>query len=133
MKRIDAEIAAVEQRIGARKVAIAYSAAAAKQRAVSRLKSPAVLGAGAAAAGLIVLAVARRRRKPAEVPQRRSADREPAKGLALGTLLMTGATWFIRSQFGGPVGLAHAVLAKVRDGRSPATGVPAESPPRIPR
>jgi len=28
---------------------------------------------------------------------------------------MTGATWFIRSQFGGPVGLAQFVLARIRN------------------
>ena len=59
--------------------------------------------------------------------------REQGKGFALGTLLMTGATWFMRSQFGGPVGFAQFVLSKVRGGRSPATAVPAEAPVRVPR
>jgi hypothetical protein len=128
MKRIDAEIAAVERRIGARKVAIAYAADTAKQRASSKLRSPAMLGVGAVALGLVVLKVVRGRRRSADVPQRRSIDREQTKGFALGTLLMTGATWLVRSQFGGPVGLAQFVLAKVRQSRSPATAAPAQIP-----
>jgi hypothetical protein len=134
VKRIDAEIAAVEQRIGAHKVALSYAADAAKQRAARKLKSPAMLGAGALVVGLLALKMVRGHRRAAEVPQRRSMDREQAKkGFALGTLLMTGATWLIRSQFGGPVGLAQFVLSKVREGRPAATVGPADSPPRLPR
>jgi hypothetical protein len=127
MKRIDAEIAAVEERIGARKVALAYAAGQAKQRAVKKMTSPAML-AGVVALGFAVALLARRRRPPRAVPQRRSMDREQKKGLALGTLAMTGATWLVRSQFGGPVGLAQFVLSKVRQSRSPATAAPAQIP-----
>lgn len=134
MKRIDAEIAAVEQRIGAHKVALAYTAQAARQRALQRLTSPAVL-IGAVAAGFLLAGAARRRKPPERVPDRRKSVREEGKkkGFALGTLLMTGATWFVRSQFGGPVGLAQFVLHRIRESRPPATAVPADVPSRFPR
>jgi hypothetical protein len=132
MKRIDAEIAAVEQRISAHKMALAYAASAAKQRAVKRLTSPAML-IGAVALGFLAAGMARRRRKAAPAPDRRKANRQQGKGFALGTLLTTGATWLVRSQFGGPVGLAQFVLSKVRSSRPAATAVPAELRPRLPR
>jgi hypothetical protein len=45
---------------------------------------------------------------------RRRQPKEQSKGLALGGLAMTAATWFIRNQFGGPAGLAQFVISKVR-------------------
>jgi hypothetical protein len=135
MKSIDAEIAAVEQRIGARKVALAYTASATKQRALKRMTSPAML-IGAVAVGFLAAgAIRRRKAKPERVPDRRKSVREEGKkkGFALGTLLMTGLTWLVRSQFGGPVGLAQFVLSKVRQSRSPATAATAELPRQVPR
>lgn len=127
MKSIDAEISAVEQRIRAHKVALAYAADAARQRAAKRLTSPAVL-AGAVVLGFLAASLLRRKKTPAPAPDRRKSVRDQGtkKGFALGTLLMTGATWLVRSQFGGPVGLAQFVLDKVRHGRSPATAAPAQ-------
>ena len=37
-----------------------------------------------------------------------------SKGLALGGLAMTAATWLVKNQFGGPVGLAQFVASKIR-------------------
>ncbi|HEX6319168.1 MAG TPA: hypothetical protein VFZ84_09845 [Burkholderiales bacterium] len=127
MKRIDAEIAAVEERIGRRKAVLGHTASAVRQRTLQRMASPAVL-AGALALGFVVAGGFARRKAKAPAPDRRKSDKVQPKGFALGTLLMTGATWFVRSQFGGPVGLANFVLAKVRDRRSPATAVPAQIP-----
>jgi hypothetical protein len=130
MKSIDREIAELEQRLGMRKLALRHSAGEAKLRAGKALISPVTL-AGAAALGFFVAGgLARRRAKaPAVSPQ----TKEQGKGFALGTLAMTGLTWFIRSQFGGPVGLAQFVLSKVRHSRSPATAVPADFPTQVPR
>jgi hypothetical protein len=130
MKRIDAEIAAVEERIAARKAVMRHTAGAAKARAAKAAVSPVTL-AGAVAVGFLVAGLARRRR--ARAPVVAQDTKEQTKGFALGTLLMTGATWLIRSQFGGPVGLAQFVLSKMRARRSPATAVPAELPPGLPR
>jgi len=131
MKSIDAEIAAVEERIAARKVLLRHTASTAKRRAAKRLGPPALL-AGAVVLGLVALRFVRGR-KTAE-PVVAQDTKEQGKGFALGTLAMTGATWLIRSQFGGPVGLAHFVLSKVRgDRRAPATAVPADIPPQVHR
>ena len=132
MKSIDAEIAAVEQRIGQRKVALAYHTRAAQRRAAKKMVPPLAL-VGTVALGFFVAGLARGRRDRRAAPVVAQDTREQGKGFALGTLLMTGATWFIRSQFGGPVGLAQFVLSKARGGRSEATAVPAEAPVRVPR
>lgn len=113
-----------------RKVSLAHTSHLAKARATKAMTSPVAL-VGAVAVGFLIAGLARsKRRKEPVVAQ---DTKEQGKGFALGTLLMTGATWFIRSQFGGPVGLAQFVLSKVRSSRSPATAVPAELPPRVPR
>ena len=126
MKSIDAEILSVEQRIHARKAVLGRTAGAAKRRAVQRLKSPALIG-GAVAAGVLV-AVLVHRKATAREPVVAEDTKEQGKGFALGTLLMTGATWLVRSQFGGPVGLAQFVLSKLREGRSSTTAAPAQLP-----
>ena len=131
MKSIDAEIAAVEQRIGQRKVALACHSRAAKRRAAKTMVSPLAL-VGAVALGFFVAGLARGKRSRRAAPVVAQDTREQSKGFALGTLLMTGATWLIRSQFGGPVGLAQFVLSKVRS-RPQATAVPAGAPVRVPR
>lgn len=117
MKSIDAEITEVESRIAARKVAMGMTRQAAKTRAKQALVSPPAL-IGAAVAGFVIAGVLWRRKKERPVPtmERRRVDREKeqGKGFALGTLAMTGLTWLVRSQFGGPVGLAHFVIDKVR-------------------
>jgi hypothetical protein len=130
MKRIDAEIFEVEQRLAMRKVALGHQASTTRKRAAKALISPLTL-VGAVAVGFLVAGLARRKRH--EEPVVAQDTKEQSKGFALGTLLMTGATWFIRSQFGGPVGLAQFVLSKVHGSRPPATAVPAEFPPRVPR
>jgi hypothetical protein len=45
---------------------------------------------------------------------RRTQPKEQSKGLALGGLAMTAATWFVKNQFGGPAGLAQFVASKIR-------------------
>ena len=106
MKSIDREIFEVERRLSLREAAIKQAARETKQRTLKALASPAAI-AGALALGFIVAGrAARSRAKPAVSPQ--------TKGFALGTLLMSAATWFIRSQFGGPVGLAQFVLSKIK-------------------
>jgi hypothetical protein len=131
MKSIDAEIHEVEQRLNLRKAALGHTAGVLKGRALRGMASPLAL-AGALAVGFVVARGAGRRkaRAPLAPVERRKQvkTQEQGKGFALGTLLMTGATWFIRSQFGGPVGLAQTVLGKLQRSRSQATGAPAQIP-----
>lgn len=134
MKSIDAEISQLEQRLAMRKLALRHAAGEAKVRAGKALVSPVTL-AGAAVLGFFIAGrlVRGKKRAPALAPD----TKEQGKGFALGTLAMTGLTWFIRSQFGGPVGLAQFILGKVRGtlpgSRSAATAVPAGPPTQVPR
>lgn len=125
MKSIDAEIFEVEQRLSTRKAALGRTASETKQRALQAMVSPVAL-VGAVALGFVVAGgIARRKARGPGVSEQ---TKEQSKGFALGTLLMTGATWFVRSQFGGPVGLAQFVLSKLRGSRSAATAEPAQIP-----
>jgi len=124
VKRIDREIFEVENRLRVREAVIRQTASAAQQRTIQALKSPVML-AGAVALGFLVAGGAGRRRAKGPALSRRSRDKEQTKGFALGGLLMTAATWFLRSQFGGPVGLARVVLSKVKNKNTANTAPPA--------
>jgi hypothetical protein len=120
MKSIDKEIYEVEQRLHTREALIKQTATQTRRRALQSLKSPLAIG-GAVVLGFLVagrIARPKRSAEPAVSPE----TKEQTKGFALGTLLMTAGTWFVRSQFGGPVGLAQWVLAKVKS--RPVAGTP---------
>jgi hypothetical protein len=119
MKTIDREIFEVESRLHLREARIRQTAHEAKARTLKALASPASL-AGALALGFIVASLGWRRAK--QGPALAQETREKGKGFALGSLAMTAAAWFIRSQFGGPVGLAQFVLSRIknRKGSGPA-------------
>ncbi len=115
MRSIDQEIFEVESRLHVREARIKQAAREAKARTVKALASPASL-LGAVALGFVVAnGLGRRRAKAPAVSQQ---TKEQGKGFALGTLAMTAATWFVRSQFGGPVGLAQFVLARIKGRKS---------------
>jgi hypothetical protein len=130
MKSIDSEIFEVEQRLAMRKATLGRLSGETRTRTMKALVSPVTVG-GALVLGFVAASFLGRRKRRAE-PVVSQETKEQGKGFALGTLLMTGATWFIRSQFGGPVGLAQFVLSKVRR-REAATGTPAAFPPSVPR
>jgi hypothetical protein len=115
MKSIDAEIVEVERRLHAREAAIRREGRELQQRGTRALISPTSI-VGALALGFVVASTAARRRarEPLKYRDRRKQPKDNSKGLALGGLAMTAATWFIKNQFGGPVGLAQFVLSKVR-------------------
>jgi hypothetical protein len=115
MKSIDAEIVEVERRLHAREAAIRREGRELRQRGTRALISPMSI-VGALALGFVVASTAARRRarEPLKYRDRRKQRKDNSKGLALGGLAMTAATWFIKNQFGGPVGLAQFVLSKVR-------------------
>jgi hypothetical protein len=119
MKSIDAEIFEIEQRLHMREEAIKRDARAVKQRTVKALMSPASVVAAVALGFLVAGGVGRRKAK-ASAPVVSQQTKEQSKGFAVGGLLMTAVTWFIKHQFGGPVGLAQFVVSKIRkDRRSP--------------
>jgi len=115
MKSIDAEIFELERRLHAREAAIRREGRELRQRGTRALISPVSI-VGALALGFVVAGAAARRRAREHLKyrDRRRQPKEGSKGLALGGLAMTAATWFVKNQFGGPVGLAQFVLSKVR-------------------
>jgi hypothetical protein len=119
MKRIDAEIYALEQRLHLREASIKRDARDLKTRSVKALMSPASI-VGAVALGFLVAGGIGRRRARARAPAVSQETKEQTKGFAVGGLLMTALTWFIKNQFGGPVGLAQFVASKIRNrGQTP--------------
>ena len=118
MKSIDAEIFELEQRLHLREASLKDETRELRQRALGALKSPVTIAAAVAAGFLVAGSLGRRRaRRNAPAVSRRT--KEQSKGFAVGGLLMTAATWFIRNQFGGPVGLAQFVVSKIRKNPSP--------------
>ena len=115
MKSIDAEIFEVERRLHSREAAIRREGRELRQRGARALMSPLSI-VGAVALGFVVAGTAARRRarEPLKYRDRRRQPKDQSKGLALGGLAMTAATWLIKNQFGGPVGLAQFVASKIR-------------------
>jgi hypothetical protein len=118
MKSIDAEIYEVEQRLHLREAALKSEARELKTRGTRALMSPASIVAAVALGFVVAGAVGRRRSRRRGAPAVSQETKEQTKGFALGGLLMTAATWFIKNQFGGPVGLANVVLGKIRQSRA---------------
>src|SRR5262245_9695641 len=120
MKRIDAEIFEVEQRMHEREAAIKQGVRELRSRSTRALMSPVTIGA-ALILGFVAAGTAARRRATAPVRyrDRRKQTGEQSKGLALSGVLMTAATWFVKNQFGGPVGLARFVVSKGRKNEDP--------------
>jgi hypothetical protein len=117
MKRIDKEIFEIENRLHLREAAIRQAARQTRQRTLKSLKSPVTIVAAVALGFVVAGGLGRRRAKEPALSQE---TKERTKGFALGTLLMTAATWFIRHQFGGPVGFAQFVLSKIKSRKKPA-------------
>ena len=117
MKSIDKEIFEVEQRLHIREASLKRSAVQTRQRSVKALMSPVSIVA-AVALGFVVAGGVGRRKAKASAPAVSKETKEQSKGFAVGGLLMTAATWFIKNQFGGPVGLANFVISKVRKGKA---------------
>jgi hypothetical protein len=133
--KLDDEIYQVESRIVGRKQLLAREGRETGRRALDGLASPLTL-AGALALGFAVGGgLWRRKEKP---PQRRRDDRlARAKASGIVGLAMSGAMWFIKHQFGGPVGLAKFISSKLQlqekfQRHSAAREYPArEFPPRV--
>ncbi len=125
---IDDEIRQVETRIAGVRTGLRLNGKQAGRKALDGLASPVTI---AVALALGFAAGGGLRRK---APERRRADSDTRKAAAasgVAGLLMTGAMWFIRAQFGSPMGLAQAVMSKVSPKRSPKEYPAREFPPRI--
>ena len=118
MKSIDAEIFEIERRLHLREAALKGEARELRVRTLSALKSPLTIVA-AVAAGFLVAGSVGRRRARRNAPAVSRETREQSKGFAVGGVLMTALTWFIKNQFGGPVGLARFVVSRIRRDRKP--------------
>ena len=118
MKRIDKEIFEIEQRLHMREALIKQTARETRQRTLKALMSPVSI-VGAVALGFLVGGGLGRRQ--AKGPALSEQTKQQTKGFALGGLLMTGAMWFVKHQFGGPVGLAQFVLSKIKNRKIPET------------
>jgi len=115
----DQEIFEVEQRIASRRAQVRRHGREAGARALRALASPVAL-IGAAALGFFAAAALARRRQKPQHPERRKSDHlKAAKATGLAGVLLSGAMWFVRAQWGSPVSAARAVLAKFQ-GKKPA-------------
>jgi len=123
MKSIDKEIFEVEQRLHMREAAIKRNAVQTRQRTVKVMMSPVSIVAAVALGFLVAGGVGRKRAKSNE-PVLAQDTKEQTKGFAVGGLLMTSVMWFVKHQFGGPVGLARFVVSKIRKDRGPTPGGP---------
>ena len=70
--------------------------------------------AAAVALGFLVAGGIGMRKARAGAPTVSRETKEKSKGFAVGSVLMAAATWVIKSEFGGPVGLARFVVSKIR-------------------
>jgi hypothetical protein len=105
--KLDDEILRLEKRIASRKGQLTYVSRATGRRALHSLASPATLAA-AAAVGFAAGGLGRRRRNGANGHER--AAKAGASGIA--GLLLSGAMWFVRAQYGSPANFARAMIEK---------------------
>ncbi len=105
--RLDDEIYRLENRIASRKGQLTYVSRATGRRALRGLASPATLAA-AVAVGFAAGGLGRRRRNGVNGHDR--AAQAGASGIA--GLLLSGAMWFVREQYGSPANFARAMIEK---------------------
>lgn len=127
--KLDDEIVQIENRIAGRKQQISYTGRATGKRTLDVLASPVTI-AGALALGFAVGGgLGRKREKP---PARRADDRSSkAKASGIAGLALSGAMWFVKQQFGGPVGLARYLADKFQHRGAPREYPAREFPPRV--
>jgi len=105
--KLDDEILRLESRIVSRKGQLTYVSRATGRRALHSLASPAALAA-AVAMGFAAGGLGRRRSDGANGHER--AAKAGASGVA--GLLLSGAMWLLRAQYGSPANFARAMLEK---------------------
>jgi len=126
---LDDEIYEVEERISRRRAELPRVARATGRSALHALASPAGL-AVAAALGFLAGGGLRRKGGHKEPRWEKVQEKEKTKGIAIGSLLMSGAIALIRAQFGSPLGMAQVVLEKIQSRKAAAPPAQARTSPR---
>ena len=124
----DQEIFEVEQRIALRRKQLARHTREASQRTMQALASPVALIAAAGLGFVLAGGFSKKRKEPPHPERRKSDHTKAAKATGLAGILTPLAMWFIRSQYGSPIAMAQALLAKYQN-RSKSAPPP---PPRVP-
>src|SRR4051812_45868481 len=106
--RLDDEIYQIEKRIATRKADLQQGTRAAGHRARNGLPSPVALVTAVAVGFAAGGGIRRRRRTGHANGKDGNGNGAASKATGLASLLMTGATWFIKAQFGSPAGMAKA-------------------------
>lgn len=122
----DQEIYDVEKRIADRRHRVEQSARQTGRATLRALTSPAAL-AGAAVVGFLLAGGWQRRRRSKPERHMSYSDKKAAKASVWSGLGMTALTWFIKSQFGGPVDMAKFFLTKLKKKEPPAVMTSARS------
>jgi len=117
----DQEIYEVEKRIAERRQRVEQSFRQTGRATLRAMTSPAAL-VGAAVAGFLIAGGWQRKRQSHGEHHMSYSDKKAAKASVWSGLAMTALTWFIKSQYGGPVDMAKFVLGKIksRNQASPA-------------
>jgi hypothetical protein len=115
----DQEIYEVEKRIADRRHRVETTARQTGRATLRALTSPAAL-AGAAVIGFLLAGGWQRRQSHKPEHHMSYSDKKAAKASVWSGLGMTALTWFIKSQFGGPVDMAKFFLARLKKKDAPA-------------
>ncbi|MGQ0654280.1 MAG: hypothetical protein ACT4P4_18785 [Betaproteobacteria bacterium] len=113
----DREIYEVEERIARRRHNLEFVAKDSARRAFVALTSPGAL-VGAAVLGFLA-GGGIGKKKVRYVERRRSDEKaKAAKATGIAGVLMSGAMFLVKQQFGSPLGLARFILQKVQGQRT---------------
>ena len=128
----DQEIYEVEKRIAERRQRVQQTARQTGRATLRALTSPGAL-AGAAVLGFIVAGGWQRRHEHKPEHHMSYSDKKAAKAGIWSGLGMSVLTWFIKSQFGGPVDMARFFLAKLKKEPQPVTSLRSDRVPATTR
>ena len=126
----DQEIYEVEKRIAGRRQRVETTARQTGRATLRALTSPAAL-VGAAVVGFLLAGGWQRRQSKPEHHMSYS-DKKAAKASVWSGLGMTALTWFIKSQFGGPVDMAKYFLGKMKSRKESSPVVTSPRSDRVP-
>lgn len=116
----DKDIYEVEQRIALRRSQLARHSREAGSRALQVLASPVALAA-AGALGFFAARGFSRKKEPPHPERRKSDHLKAAKATGLAGVLMTGAMWLIKAQYGSPMHFAQVLLEKFQRRKAAAS------------
>ena len=118
----DQEIYEVEKRLAERRHRVDAAARQTGRATLRALTSPVAL-IGASVLGFFI--ASRFEQRPEQKERRRMSysDKKAAKASVWSGLGMTALTWFIKSQYGGPVDMAKFFLGKIKSRKQPSPAV----------